>query len=143
MIPIAQRSLHAWKSHNKMYLWEALIWDCASPGVILQSKFPCSKPYINVMFYFTVLRVEIIVEIHSVFSWELGDSPSYKAKTCSGCISTPSPSIPIILVYTDCPYLCLLCNVIYMCRKLRIKFICGRPWFVIVQALGPFSGGNL
>ena len=38
-------------------------------------------------------------------------------------LSFHSPSIPIILVYTDCPYLCLLHNVIYMCRKLRVKFI--------------------
>ena len=33
----------------------------------------CSKPYINVMCYFKVLRVEIIAEIHSVFpeNWEM------------------------------------------------------------------------
>ena len=63
-------------SHNAVYMpgnliikciCERLSFETASPGVILWSKFPCSKPYINVMCYFTVLRVEIIAEKHSVF----------------------------------------------------------------------------
>ena len=81
LIFVVLESPNWYLSHNVVYMPGNLIIKCicerpsfetASPGVILRSKFPCSRSYINVMCYFKVPRVEIIAEIHSVFpeNWE-------------------------------------------------------------------------
>ena len=63
------------------FICERPSFETASPGVILRLKFIHSKPDINVMCYFTVPRVEIIAQIHSVL-------PENKVTQCRSSFKT-------------------------------------------------------
>ena len=114
---------------------------CFTAFSILSTPLPhiptCFQPFSSPTTHYIAICTKVWNRVNlSIFA-------SPKSKTCSTSMAMTRCLDFIILVVLESPRWYLLHNVYYKPRGLKIKFICGRPSSVIVQALRPFSGGNL